>query len=186
MKPNLLRFVDDAPFRSGAGFALLEVLIAFVVLAFGMMGIAGMLLMAHKSNSSSYLKQQAIQSAYDIVDRVRANSQAAIDGSYSVNNLTTSGAPLLPATASPDCSAAVCTVTQLAAYDLWYWLARDLAQLPNGSGSIVTSAAPTGSNTLVTVIVQWDDSPAQGTLGASSQTSAAGSNLAQFTVQTLL
>lgn len=57
--------------KRGAGFALLEVLIALVVLAFGMIGIAGMLLVAHKANSSSYLKQQAVQSAYDIIDRVR-------------------------------------------------------------------------------------------------------------------
>ncbi|NDP59061.1 MAG: type IV pilus modification protein PilV, partial [Oxalobacteraceae bacterium] len=35
-------------------------------------------------------------------------------------------------------------------------------------------------------VVQWDDSPAQGKLGATSQTSTAGANLAQFTVQTLL
>ncbi|PFH11998.1 type IV pilus assembly protein PilV [Collimonas sp. PA-H2] len=169
-----------------SGFALLEVLIAVVVLAFGMLGIAGLLLTAHKANSSSYIKQQAVQSAYDVIDRVRANSQTAINGGYAVNNITTGGTPVIPAAASPDCSTTACSATQLAAYDVWYWLAKDLAQLPSGSGSIVTGAAPTGNNTLVTIVVQWDDSPAQGKLGAASQTQASKSNLAQFTVQTLL
>jgi type IV pilus assembly protein PilV len=172
--------------RRHFGFALLEVLIAVVVLAFGMLGIAGLLLTAHKANSSSYIKQQAVQSAYDVIDRVRANRQVAINGGYAINNVTTGGAPVIPTAASPDCSAAACSASQLAAYDIWYWLAKDLAQLPNGSGSIVTGAAPTGSNTLVIVVVQWDDSPAQSKLGAASQTQASKSNLAQFTLQTLL
>ncbi|QRX84113.1 type IV pilus modification protein PilV [Glaciimonas sp. PAMC28666] len=173
--------------KRGAGFALLEVLIALVVLAFGMIGIAGMLLVAHKANSSSYLKQQAVQSAYDIIDRVRVNSPAAISGSYDVNNLLTGTVtPAAPATISPDCSAASCSVAQVAAYDVWYWLARDIAQLPNGRGSVVTTAAATGNNTLITVTVQWDDSPAQSKLGVATQSQGASANLAQFTVQTLL
>lgn len=160
---------------------MLEVLIAAVVLAFGMLGIAGMLLMGHKSNSSSYIKQQAVQSAYDIVDRIRANASSAIGGSYNVNNLTTGGAPVIP-TRPTDCSTAACTASQLATYDVWYWLYQDVAaQLPNGSGSIVTSAL--GANTLVSVTVQWDDSPAQ-KLGATTQTTSL--NLAQFKIQTLL
>ena len=171
-------------FNHPRGFALLEVLIALVVLAFGMLGIAGMLVVGHKSNSSSYIKQQAVQSAYDIIDRVRANNQEAKNGSYNVNNLTIGGAPVVPAAASPDCGVATCSTSQLATYDLWYWLARDLAQLPNGSGSVL--AAPSGSNTLVTVTVQWDDSPAQSKLGAASKTQTSNPNLAQFTVQTLL
>lgn len=77
-------------------------------------------------------------------------------------------------------------MAQVAAYDVWYWLARDIAQLPNGRGSVVTTAAATGNNTLITVTVQWDDSPAQSKLGVATQSQGASANLAQFTVQTLL
>lgn len=163
---------------------MLEVLIALVVLAFGMMSIAGMLLISHKANSSSYIKQQAVQSGYDIVDRIRSNSQAAIAGSYNANNLTTGNTPTLPGTPSQNCSTSACTASQLASYDLWVWLVQDLAQLPNGSGSIATSAA--GGNTQLIVTVQWDDSPAQSKLGAAGSSQASHPNLAQFIVQTLL
>lgn len=150
------------------GFSLLEVLVALVVLAIGMLGIANLMLLAHKSNSSSYSRQQAVQSAYDIIDHIRANRQAAINGSYAVNNLVSSGSPTIPSTPSANCASSSCTSTQLAAYDTWAWLATDVARLPNGCGSITT--APSGISTLVTVTVQWDDSPAQRALGASTTT----------------
>ena len=142
------------------GFSLLEVLIALVVLAIGMPGIANMLLVAHKTNSSS--------SAYDIIDRIRANRQAAINGNYNVNNLVTTGSPSTPSAPSANCNTAICSSTQMAAYDSWFWLASDVTQLPNGCGAVTTAVS--GVSTLVTVTVQWDDSPTQKVLGASSST----------------
>jgi type IV pilus assembly protein PilV len=150
------------------GFSLLEVLIALVILAMGMLGIANMLLLAHKTNSSSYTRQQAVQSAYDIIDRIRANRQAAISGNYNVNNLVSSGTPTAPSAPSANCNTSTCSSTQMAAYDTWFWLASDVAQLPNGCGSVTTAVS--GVSTLVTVTVQWDDSPAKRALGDSTST----------------
>jgi type IV pilus assembly protein PilV len=145
------------------GFTLLEVLLALVIFAVGMLGIAQMLLIAHKSNSSNYIRQNAVQAAYDIIDLIRANRQAAIDGSYNASNLVSNGTPTIPTTPSMNCTMASCTASQLATYDTWHWMASDLAKLPNGCGSITTSVS--GINTLVVVTVQWDDSPAQKALG---------------------
>lgn len=147
-----------------AGFALLEVLISFVVLAIGMLGIAGLLLTSHKANASSYLRQQAIQSMSNIADRIRANSATAIANGYTADNLSTGLIPAMPV----DCSTSTCSPTQLAAYDLWYWLATDLKPLPDGRGKIITTA-PSGSstNTKITITVQWNDAPAQKLLNKS-------------------
>lgn len=172
--------------KQDSGVALLEVLITLLVLAIGMMGIASMLFFAHKASSSSYIKQQAIQSAYNIIDRMRANRDAAINGSYNVSNIVSSGNVSVPSAPSADCSTSSCSPTQLAAYDTWYWQAKDLTQLPGGCGSIATAPAATGGNTAVTVTVQWDDSPTQNLLGATSSTAAGNANLAQFIVGTLL
>lgn len=148
------------------GFSLFEVLVALVILAIGMLGIARMLMIAHKSNSSSYVKQQSIQSAYDIVDRIRANRQAAVDGNYAVNNIVANGTPTLPSAPSTNCDSSTCSTTQLASYDTWNWLSTSVAQLPNGCASISTAVA--GINTLVTVTIQWDDSPNQAALGETN------------------
>ena len=150
------------------GFTLLETLVALVVLAIGMLGIGNLLLLSHKSNASNYTRQQAIQSAYDILDRISANRLAAISGNYAVNNIVSTGTPTAPSTPSANCGTSSCSATQLATYDTWYWLATDVAQIPNGCGSISTSTS--GLNTIVTVTVQWNDSQTQQLLGTANPT----------------
>ncbi|VEH30404.1 type IV pilus modification protein PilV [Legionella sainthelensi] len=78
------------------GLSLIEVLVAFVILAIGMLGIASMLILSSKANNSSYAKQQAVQCAYDIFDKMRANYQAAINGNYNISNINSMGTPTLP------------------------------------------------------------------------------------------
>jgi type IV pilus assembly protein PilV len=169
------------------GMTLIETLIAFIVLAIGMLGIAGMLLLSNKVNNSSYAKQQAVQCIYDIFDKMRANYQAAINGNYNGSNINTSGTPSLPTSPGTMCDQSTCSAAELAAYDIWYWLTFDVSKLPGGSGSI-TSAPASGAarNTLITVTVQWDDSLAQNLVGASSSAATANPNYVQLSVQSLL
>ena len=177
--------------RSQAGFTLLELLISVLILSFGLLGIGGMMALTMKSNGSSAFKQLSVQSAYNIIDRMRANSQMAVAGSYNVSNLVTSGTPTIPAAPSTNCTTSTCTPAQMAAYDTWYWLANSVTQLPNGCASVATTPAPNG-NTLVTVTVQWDDSRAnqlgqKSALGsATSASQTVSGNQSQFVTQTLL
>lgn len=173
---------------SHQGMTLIEVLVSLVIFSIGMLGIANMLMVSSKSNSSSYAKQQAVQCVADIFDRIRANQQAAIAGNYNVSNINSSGSPTIPSAPSALCNAVSCSASQLAAYDTWHWLSNDLTKLPNGSGSITTAPAPgAAGNTLVTVTVQWDDSPAQTQIGTRSSTqSTANPNMVQLSIQSLL
>ncbi|HAT1821821.1 TPA: type IV pilus modification protein PilV [Legionella pneumophila] len=164
------------------GMTLLEVLISVVILAVGMLGIASMLIVSNKANNSSYAKLQAVQAVYDIFDRIRANSEAASNGSYNISNIGSNGYPTTVNTPSVLCNASVCNPSQLAQYDTWYWLTRVVSQLPNGSGSITSALSGVAGNTVITVTVQWDDSKAQNELGASSASSGTA-NFVQFRVQ---
>ncbi len=152
--------------KSIRGFSLFEVLVALVIMAIGMLGIARMLLIAHKANSSSYIRQQSIQAAYDIIDHMRANRQATLNGNYNVSNLVTNGAPTIPSAPSTKCDIASCSASQLASYDSWHWLSTELTKLPNGCGAVSTNTA--GLNTVVTVTVQWDDSASQTAIEGAS------------------
>jgi type IV pilus assembly protein PilV len=58
------------------GFTLTEVLIAVLVLAVGLLGLAGLQLAGMKSNHSAYLRSQATIVAYDLLDRMRADPAA--------------------------------------------------------------------------------------------------------------
>ncbi|HAT1883703.1 type IV pilus modification protein PilV [Legionella pneumophila] len=169
-------------FAKYKGMTLLEVLISVVILAIGMLGIASMLIVSNKANNSSYAKLQAVQAVYDIFDRIRANSEAASNGSYNISNIGSNGYPTTVNTPSVLCNASVCNPSQLAQYDTWYWLTRVVSQLPNGSGSITSALSGVAGNTVITVTVQWDDSKAQNELGASSSSSGTA-NFVQFRVQ---
>ncbi len=147
-------------------FSLIEAMVALIVFAIGMIGIARMLLMSHQSNASNYLRQQAVQDAYDIIDRIRANRKTALNGNYTVSNIVSTGTPTIPSAPSTKCSSTACSTTQLATYDTWDWLANSIAKLPNGCGAITTAAS--GANTLITVTVQWSDAPAQQVLGTAN------------------
>lgn len=142
--------------RFKAGFTLIEVLIALVVFSLGILGVGAILVVMNKTSTSSYLRQGAVQYAYNIVDRMRANQSAAIAGNYDVALGT---AP----PAAPACLGAVCTPAQIATYDQSQWLTDLQTSLPAGTGSV--ARAPVGSSTSVTVVINWDDSPAQKTLG---------------------
>ncbi|EQD45716.1 type IV pilus modification protein PilV, partial [mine drainage metagenome] len=61
--------------RKSLGFTLLEVLVAVVIVSLGMLGVAALLVTVHKADTSSYIQQQAVQTTYDMLDRMRANLQ---------------------------------------------------------------------------------------------------------------
>lgn len=170
--------------RKSLGFTLVEVLVALLVMAFGLLGTTALLLVTLRSNTSNVMKQQAVQSAHNAVERVRANQAVARSAGYDVTNLVATGTPRYPAVPGVDCRVATCSPTEVATFDTWYWLASELARLPLGSGSITTQ--PAGQNTLLTVTVQWDDSLAQGKLGFAAVGPAGGPTITQLVVKTLL
>jgi len=64
------------------GMTLIEVLVALLVLAIGLLGLAGLQLTGLKANHSAYLRSQATLLAQDITERMRVNRSAALNGSY--------------------------------------------------------------------------------------------------------
>lgn len=55
------------------GFTLVEALITAIVMAVGLLGLAGLQIAGMKSNHSAYLRSQATIASYDLLDRMRAN-----------------------------------------------------------------------------------------------------------------
>lgn len=146
------------------GFTLVEVLVSLVILSLGLLGIAKLMLFSSHSNDSAYLRSQASDLAYEMLDDMRANIVQAGTNAYD----TAAATP--PANPGFSCvTAAACA--NVAAFDVYQWKLRLNANsgiapagaLPNGQGSVATVTAPNGQAT-VTIIVSWDDSVAQTTL----------------------
>jgi type IV pilus assembly protein PilV len=123
------------------GFSLLEALITMLIISLGLLGIAGIIANSLKVNQGAYYRSQASWMANDIIDRMRANRNAA-QANPSPYNLA------LGATPSGD---------GVPLSDLTEWRAA-LQSLPSGTGSVAVDAA----TNKVTVTVQWDDTRAAG------------------------
>lgn len=126
-----------------SGFSMVEVLVTLVVLSLGLLGMLAMQVTGIQRNDSAYLRTQASLYAYDIADRMRANRDIALSGTY--NLLMSDTAP---------------TGSDIANLDRSEWFA-DLDNLPGGDGSINV----TGN--VATIVVQWNDSRAGGSQTAS-------------------
>jgi type IV pilus assembly protein PilV len=61
-----------------------EVLVAVFVLSVGLLGVAGLQLTSLRSNHAAAMRSQATFLAYDIIDRMRANRTAALNGGYAL------------------------------------------------------------------------------------------------------
>ncbi len=141
------------------GFTLVEVLVALVVLAIGLLGLASLQMMSIKFNSDSYLRTQATTLAYDIADRMRANRTAALSGAY--HSPTTADANAKQA-AYVACSGGSCSCyaggncngANLALFDLGTWYQRVELALPGSTESRPTISYDAATN-IATVTINW-------------------------------
>jgi type IV pilus assembly protein PilV len=76
------------PRRHQSGVGLIEVLVAMVVLAFGLLGVAALQATALRSSQSALDHSQAAIQTYAMMDRLRADPASARIGAYNLVNMT--------------------------------------------------------------------------------------------------
>lgn len=121
------------------GVSLIEVLVAVMIFSIGLVGLAGLLIMATHSNQAAYLRTQATFMAHNMADRMGANPVAVWDGSYN-----SSGYPVATSVTTACDSTSPCTPDDVAAHDMQMWSTQLAAFLPNPSATISCSAANAG------------------------------------------
>lgn len=139
------------PRRSpSSGFSLVEVLVAIVVLSFGLLGTVGLQAMALQNNREARLQSVAVNRARELAEMMRGNKAVAL---LSVANPYVgdfTGSPLAPANPSsclnPGSSCASPLVAAKA--ELTDWLARVDADLPGARVTICPDSAPYDSDGL--------------------------------------
>ena len=131
--------------RRQRGTGLVEVLVAVLVLSFGMLGLAGLQMSALKNNQSSLERGMAVVQTHSIADAMRADRTTAINGGFDL--ALDDEAP---------------TDTTFAAVSLATWRTN----LINVLGSAGTGQVDCDGS-LCTIIVQWNDE--RGTGGSTTQ-----------------
>ena len=168
--------------RRTAGFSLIEVMVALLVLLIGLLGVVRMQLFSVQNNQGAYLRTQATYIASDMMDRMRANRSGrvfdtVVDGETTVIDQyedfsvdVTSANPDADVPADPRCAATEdgCNAEQVANMDKReiashfidvYGLGDDnfVATLPQGSIEVLKNPDGPGDgvNDEYVVTVTW-------------------------------
>jgi len=148
------------------GSSLIEVLISILILAVGILGMGGLQLTSLQSSSDSVLRTQAVYMSYEILDRIRANSTAAMTAIK--NTSVELGEPSV----SESCVTGTCTAAELFAFDILEWkcslgkysAAEACKTIVDSGGSLVSleSGLPEGDGSIIinsdnsyTITIQW-------------------------------
>ena len=136
---------------TNAGTSMIEVLIAILILVFGVLGVAALQATALRNNQSAMEHSQAVVQTYAILDRMRANAAEAKIGKYNLGG--------------PGATHWTCSLPDaggLAENERREWIQDLQTNLGSSACGVIDC------NDLTCLIgVQWDDS--RGTLGSSTQ-----------------
>lgn len=161
IRPNRASMMTCLPTLAG-GATLIEILVALLVVAIGLLGMAGLQAVSLRHLQGAYLRTQAGILGGDMLERVMANRQGAVLGAYD----ETAGA------LNSGCeSLAGCAAAELAGHDIAEWQANLQRILPLGTGLVCIDSTPhdggpddsgcdgtaLGSATLHAVKIWWDD-----------------------------
>ena len=137
--------------QRGAG--LIEILVAVLILALGLLGMAGLQANALKTNQSSYARGQAVMLSYYILDAMRADRASAISLAY--NTGAVSGDVI-----APICSPLAITGATLSDNTRRDWIQSLRTSL--GNEDTTCGAINCDVTGVCTIQITWDDSRAGG------------------------
>ena len=152
MRKPIMRMTRFSMRRRTTGFSLLEVLIAIVVLSFGLLGLALLQTISLRSGQSANYRTQATNLSYEIIDMIRANRDQT--GNYNLirfYNFTN----VNPNTGN--CAAGAVIAGTRWQQDRALWICAVRRTLPEGEGSVTTIAPTPLAPGSVQVRLRWLD-----------------------------
>lgn len=123
------------------GYGLIEVLVAVLVLAIGLLGLAGLQTQSLRFNNEAYFRTQATLLAMDMADRLRSNFETARTSPGSYTFAKTEAVP----TSVTDCTSTGCSPSELAQYDFKEWKERALSLLPGAQVAVTPESGGTAT-----------------------------------------
>lgn len=174
--------MSQGPIRE-AGFSLIEVLVAIVILSIGVLGAVGLQAAALKSNHEVRQQVLAVAMAKELAEKLRGNHAVAILPTAASNpyltDTTLSAAPTAPASNCFNTTACANDAAAVAQWDMYDWQQRLFGALPSARIRICMDASPfdasgkpqwTCSDTgdVLVLKLAWNRTDTQGNLVFSS------------------
>lgn len=138
--------------KKEAGAGMIEVLIALVICAIGVLGLMALQTNSGKNIQTTRYQQQANLALNELSAIIVANSVAAKNSEFNANNIS-SGSDI---TAAKNCSGVtICTLSERASYELATWFSSLKTQITSPRIKIVTTT-PHNNGTKIYVQLVWD------------------------------
>ena len=129
--------------RHQRGLSLVEVLVALIIFAFGLLGAAGLQLATLRSNQFAASSSTAIALAREYGELMQAFPSAVITTSTGTSTFfIDTGAVTSPNASACNGVATNCTTSQLATASMQDWAARVKAALPGGRAEVCRTSEP--------------------------------------------
>jgi type IV pilus assembly protein PilV len=142
----------SVPRTGQSGASLLEVLIAIVIMSFGLLALGGLTASSVQYGKMAQFQTVGVQLAADLVDRMRSNSDGFIANAY---NKTAVYSSATAAITVPACATTTqCTSAEMASIDLAEWRNSLRLSLPGGDAYVVRDAV---TPLAVDIWVMWMD-----------------------------
>lgn len=133
-----------------AGVAMIEALIAMVLIALWMLANAGLQISTFKYQKSAANRFVAVALVGELSETIEANLTGAKAGNYALAQTSA------PTSLTVDCTTTFCAPASLAAFDLANWTARVASSLPLKEMSVLQGADASGLVNY-TIRVAWDE-----------------------------
>lgn len=135
------------------GFTLIEVLVAVLILSFGMLGLVGMQAFALQSNRDAKLYAEATNYARELAEMMRGNNLVAIKTASSENPYLIDSQAGAPTTETCLAVGSSCASTkEVAASQMNEWYSRVISGLPGARVTVCFDTEPYDDQGLP----QWD------------------------------
>lgn len=139
------------------GFTLIEVLIAFVILSFGLLGAVALQAKAKQASFDSMQRAAAVALGNDIIQRMRANDSSGFAGLYNGEFDSNS-----PADEAELCFNTVCSAQQIATFDRQQWIRAIQARENTGAlddATVCINSTPVAAGNAnefnIRVVISW-------------------------------
>jgi len=143
MKPSISHF------RIQLGASMIEVLVSLAVVAFGLLGLAGLQARSMSFQKDSFDRKAAAEMVAQLAERVRANYDGFKAGNYNLTFKDTDALDPIPACGDP----LNCTPAEAAARDWAMWRVDLRRRLPV-SAAFLTAPA---NSSQITLVMAWQE-----------------------------
>ncbi|WP_374252091.1 type IV pilus modification protein PilV [Acinetobacter brisouii] len=136
------------PVKYQQGVGLLEVLVALLLLAIGVLGFVGLQLRAVEATSEGFNRIQAMNIARDLAEKMRMNNSTTALAAYKTNLASTTN----QAASGSNCYSGFCTPTAKAAFDVH----EAYVQATNAGMTLNMITCPGTANGRQCIYIAWN------------------------------